>query len=278
MTLEERFAAHARAWPVSIDEVRTTETSRLGFGTRGGRPVVLKVIRHESGEEWHCGEVLAAFHGAGVILPIEHEPGAVLLPRLVPGNDLVSLSLDGRDEEAVEVIASLIDRMSTNPASVGDAEPVIQIEPEFEQFRAGTRGLIPEHYIDYAHTLFGELCATQRNVRLLHGDLHHYNVLFDKNAGWMAIDPWGVMGETEFEVGASLRNPIDGPALLGQPCVMERRIRSFEVALNIDPDRALKWAFATTVLAILWPSDHVYGLRLRAPFAAAAQSMFRLLK
>ena len=36
MTAEERFAAHAREWNVTVQEIRTTETSRIGFGTRGG--------------------------------------------------------------------------------------------------------------------------------------------------------------------------------------------------------------------------------------------------
>ena len=42
---------------------------------------------------------------------------------------------------------------------------------------------------------------------LLHGDLQHYNVLLDKDRGWVAIDPKGVVGELEYEVGALLRNP-----------------------------------------------------------------------
>ncbi|WP_373298360.1 aminoglycoside phosphotransferase family protein [Paludibacterium paludis] len=34
----------------------------------------------------------------------------------------------------------------------------------------------------------------QRCHRLLHGDLHHDNVLFDSSHGWLAIDPKGVIG------------------------------------------------------------------------------------
>ena len=39
-------------------------------------------------------------------------------------------------------------------------------------------------------------------------DLQHYNVLFDSDRGWLAIDPKGVIGEVEYEIGASLRNPV----------------------------------------------------------------------
>ena len=84
-TLDDRFAAHARDWHVKVDEIRWTETSQLGFGTRDNRPVVLKVIRRENSEEWQCGRVLEAFGGAGVIRPIAHSPGAVPASAPYPG-------------------------------------------------------------------------------------------------------------------------------------------------------------------------------------------------
>lgn len=276
MTLDERFAAHAREWGVRVEEVRATETSQLGFGTRGDQAVVLKVIRKENDEEWRCGEVLDAFGGAGVILPIAHEPGAVLLPRLQPGYDLVSHCLDGRDDEATEIIASLLQRMSNTPAHLDGIGPIDRPQSEFAEFRSGGDGVIPMSYVDRAEALFAELCATQRNVRLLHGDLHHYNVLFDADAGWVVIDPWGVLGEIEFEAGASLRNPIT--PLLDDPRVIERRLEIYEQRLKFNADRALKWAFATTILGILWRVEPGIGLDLRASFACAARSMLTLLE
>ena len=276
MTLDERFAAHVRDWDVTVAEIRTTETSQLGFGTRRDQPVVLKVIRKENSEEWRCGEVLEAFRGAGIIRPIEYAAGAVLLPRLLPGDDLASWSGDGRDEKATEIIASLLQRMSGTPTRLDRLRLVDDMQSEFARFRSGADGFIPPHYVDRAQAMFSELCATQRNLRLLHGDLHHYNVLFDSGVGWVAIDPWGVVGETEFEIGPSLRNPL---TLLAQdPRVLERRLRTFEAFVPLDADRALKWAFATTVLAILWPVEAGIGLDLRKPFAAAARSMLTLLE
>jgi streptomycin 6-kinase len=277
MTIDERFATHARKWGVKIDEIRTTETSQLGFGTHDGRPVVLKVIRKENGEEWRCGDVLAAFRGEGMIRPIEYTAGAVLLPRLHPGHDLTLLCLEGRDDDATEVIASLLQRMSSAPAHLDGVSTVDRLQPEFEQFRGGAKGFIRPDYVDRAEVLFAELCATQRNARLLHGDLHHYNILFDAAAGWVVVDPWGVVGEVEFEIGASLRNPIDAPHLLSDPAAIERRLRRYESTLRLDADRALKWAFAMTVLAILGPFDESAGIDIRAPFADAARSMHELL-
>ena len=276
MTLKERFDAHARDWGVTVEAVRTTETSQLGFGTRGDENVVLKVIRKEGGEEWRCGDVLEAFGGVGMIRPLVHVPGAVLLPRLSPGNDLASHSLAGRDAEATDVIASLLQRMFEKPADLAGIRSVDRLQPEFARFRREGEGVIPMNYVDRAGALFAEMCATQRDVRLVHGDLHHYNILFDEDAGWVVIDPWGVRAEVEFEVGASLRNPTS--PLLDDPRVLERRLRTFEARLHFNADRALKWAFATTVSGILWPIEAGVVLDLRSPFASAARSMLALLE
>ena len=276
--VEERLAHYARQWRVSIDETRSTETSLLGFGACGTQPVVLKVVRKENSEEWRCGEVLEAFRGEGMIRPLEHTAGAVLLPRLRPGHDLTTLCIEGHDDDATDILASLLQRMSIAPVNLAGVRPVNRLQPEFTQFRNRVEGFIPASYVDRAEELFAELCTTQRDVRLLHGDLHHYNVLFDTDSGWAAIDPWGVLGEIEFEIGAALRNPVDVPALLADPGVIERRLRIYEARLKFNSDRALKWAFAMTVLAILWPFDAGIGQDLRAPFAMAARSMHELVE
>lgn len=273
MSVDARLASHARQWGVTLDEVRATETSLLGFGARGSEPVVLKVIRNETSEEWHCGEVLEAFRGEGIIRPLDYTAGAVLLPRVRPGHDLASLYVDDRDEEATEIIASLIARLAVVADPSGVA-PVDRLRVDFSRFRDGAAGFIPPHFVDRADALFGELCASQSGERLLHGDLHHFNVLFDRRDGWVVIDPWGAKGEIEFEIGASLRNPV--PHVI-DPRTLERRLRLYENRLKLDGQRALNWAFTTTVLAVLWPFDATIGLDMRLPFAHAATSMWQLM-
>ena len=260
---------------MTVQEVRTTETSQLAFGTKGNRQVVLKVVRRENSEEWRCGDVLEAFGGAGMILPIAQTPGAVLLPRLVPGYDLATLCAEGRDDEASGILASLIQRMSNHAAPLAGIGSVERLLPDFARFRGQCDGFIPTDYVDRAEALFADLCASQRQPQLLHGDLHHYNVLYDADAGWTVIDPWGAIGEIEFELGPSLRNPLE--PFVKSPREVERRLRIYASRLNFDAGRAVKWAFATTVLGIIWPFEPGIGPDLRAPFAAAARAMYELI-
>ena len=57
---DQRLATLVRAWDLTIEETRRTNTSLLAFGWRDREPVVLKVIQ-ESGEEWRSGEIAKAF-------------------------------------------------------------------------------------------------------------------------------------------------------------------------------------------------------------------------
>ena len=73
---------------------------------------------------------------------------------------------------------------------------------------------------------------------LLHGDLQHYNVLFDNQRGWTAIDPKGVVGELEYELGALLRNPIELPDVFTNPERIKHRLEILTTALQLDYSRA----------------------------------------
>jgi streptomycin 6-kinase len=89
-------------------------------------------------------------------------------------------------------------------------------------------------------------------VRLLHGDLHHDNVILDDDRGWLAVDPKGVIAEPEYEVGAALRNPFDRPVLFADPATIRKRVDRFARDLALDATRVLSWAFAQAVLSAVW--------------------------
>ena len=99
--------------------------------------------------------------------------------------------------------------------------------------------------------MYQELVNSQRRTMLLHGDLQHYNVLFDNERGWIAIDPKGVVGELEYELCALLRNPMELPAFIN-PETIKRRLEILTTALQLDYSRALRWSYAQSILSAFW--------------------------
>ena len=112
----------------------------------------------------------------------------------------------------------------------------------------------------HAEQVYLELCDSQRAPRLLHGDLHHYNVLRDRERGWLAIDPKGVIGELEYELGAILRNPGELPGLFTDELVIRSRLDRLCSTLGLDLERALRWGFAQAVLSAIWEIEDGHAL------------------
>jgi streptomycin 6-kinase len=106
---------------------------------------------------------------------------------------------------------------------------------------------------------------------LLHGDLHHENILAARREPWLSIDPKGVVGEPAYEVGALLRNP--NRRILAWPNlarVMERRIRQLSDELGFE--RVRGWGMSQAILAAVWScedgADTTHGLACAEAIAA----------
>lgn len=239
----------AAEWNVSLEEIRETATSLLGFGTRDNIRVVLKITK-QPGDESHSGEVLKAYAGNGAVRVYQSETGAVLLERLEPGEQLVDVVKRGDDDEATKILAGVIARLANHEAPAV-CPTVADWGRGFDRYLESGNDQIPRAVVQEAHEIYQELVNSQRRTMLLHGDLQHYNVLFDNERGWIAIDPKGVVGELEYELCALLRNPMELPAFIN-PETIKRRLEILTTALQLDYSRALRWSYAQSILSAFW--------------------------
>jgi streptomycin 6-kinase len=258
-----------------VTECQETATSSVAFGRRGSVSVVLKVLRRP-GDEWGAGGIIQAFDGRGMVRLLESVPGAVLLERLCPGTSVAALSLAGDDDEATRVLADVLSRFA--PARSPAGCPTVQDWGKgFATYLASGDGQIPRGLVERAHNWYRQLAGSQRRVRLLHGDFHHYNVLSDQTRGWVAIDPKGVTGELEYELGAALRNPVERLAEFSAPRAVERRLSQFGAHLHVNLDRALAWAHAQAVLAVIWLIEDGSSVHPGDPTIALARRLESML-
>lgn len=219
-----------------------------------GREVVLKVgvPNRELIDEINA---LRSYNGIGAVNLLEADPelGTMLLERLVPGNAVINL----RDDElatqvAIEVIVELHKAEAASPdfPTVADwAEGFTRLRNNFD----GGTGPFPSQLVEMAEGIWQDLQPGMDGPVLLHGDLHHWNILSATRAPWLAIDPQGVVGEKAYETGAWIRNPF--PELLewsNPKDVIIRRIDQFALGLGIDRERIHDWAVFQAVLAGWW--------------------------
>ncbi|HJT66148.1 MAG TPA: aminoglycoside phosphotransferase family protein [Pyrinomonadaceae bacterium] len=270
----DRLHSKAAQWKVAIDETHETESSVLGFGVREGRPIVLKLTR--TPDEARAGEMLRAFAGNGAVRVYEYEPGAVLLERLEPGQQLVELVRRGEDDTATRIIAELIAKLAHH-SPPPDTPAVSDWGRGFERYLKSGDHPISHDLIREAQQLYNDLALSQRTTMLLHGDLQHYNVLYDNLHGWTAIDPKGVVGEIEYEIGALLRNPIEQPELFTNRATIARRLEILTNLLALNPSRTLRWCFAQAVLSAVWDVEDGHHVNDNHPALLLARTLEPML-
>jgi streptomycin 6-kinase len=119
--------------------------------------------------------------------------------------------------------------------------------------RFGGSGPIPGELFERAAALYQQLEASMAAPVLLHGDLHHGNILAATREPWLAIDPKGLVGEPAYETGALLRNPRERLRTLpDMKPLLARRIALLADALDLDRERIRGWGIAQVVLSAIW--------------------------
>lgn len=85
---------------------------------------------------------------------------------------------------------------------------------------------------------------------MLHGDMHHDNVLDFGARGWLAIDPKRVRGERGFDYANLLCNPALPTA--SNPERFRRQVEVIVEAAQLDRHRLLQWVLAFAGLSAAW--------------------------
>ena len=224
----------------------------LGF--RDSTPIILK-IGCKTTEIQKEAAALEAYNGSGCVhlIAAHFEYNALLIEQVIPGTRLKAL-FPSHDLEAVAYAASLMQQLHNVP--IKNPAHFETISQWLEQLQYPKYEKILGIHIVKARELAHTLLATQPTSVLLHGDLHHENILSTSANKWLAIDPKGVIGDPAYEVGAFIRNPY--PELLSQPNVaeiMRERLELFAKLLSIDKKRLQQWSYVQAVLAACWALD-----------------------
>ena len=223
----------------------------------GGARLVLKlgVPTRETLTEM---EALLAFGGRGAARLVDSDAarGALLLERLEPGTQLAALC-EADDGAATSEAAAVMRKLHRAvPHQPRFFPTVADWGRGFARCRAhfgGGTGPFPRRLFEEAESLYAELLSTSAAPVLLHGDLHHGNILAAAREPWLAIDPKGVVGEPAYEVGALLRNPLPQLLRFQQPVrVTGRRVARLSEELGLERARVRGWGLAQAVLSCWW--------------------------
>lgn len=217
-----------------------------GFQKR--QPIVLKMgLNHQ--DLMREAEMLQAFQGYGGVrlLSQNQVQGALLIERSMPGHSL-KLLFPNDDEEAIQITSRLMTNL--HRASFPPRGQIPTVNQWF--FVLDNEWDLPIHYLQKARKIKQYLLKTSLQSVLLHGDLHHDNILAHTKE-WVVIDPKGVIGEEAFDVAAFIRNPFPDLSLMSNAQnIIHNRIHQFSKYLNVEPMRLYYWSYIQAVLSTIW--------------------------
>lgn len=239
------FDQYLKKWQLTVDgEAFFSLNGNLLPVRQHGVPAMLKIS--QASEEQAGNLLMAWWEGEGAAPVLAQEGEALLMKRAQGPASLMQMVKDGRDDEATRILCAVATRLHAPRAR--PAPELVPLEQWFESLgcAAAVHGGIFEHSAKAAD----ELLATARDVVVLHGDIHHGNVLDFGPSGWLAIDPKGVYGERGFDYANILCNPDSASALA--PGAFARRIALIAAASGIDRRRLLQWVLAWAGLSAAW--------------------------
>ncbi len=243
-----------RRWDLDdVQQVGNLSYNYVAFARRDQEDVVLKigVPNREFISEM---TTLRIFDGDGAVRLLESDENKYmfLLERLRPGTMLADLIED--DEKCTHIACDVMTHLWRHKPQ----GPLIQLSEWFGELKGlrarykGGTGPFPEKLVERAESLIPELFANSSPPVLLHGDFHHFNILSSER-GWLVIDPKGVVGPPEYEVGPLLLNPWDDFLQIPDAVrITERRIAILSERLGFPRERLRDWGMCHAVLSAWW--------------------------
>lgn len=209
-------------------------------------PVILKMgpDQKEIAQE---AKALKSFQTHGIVPLLEGGEDFLLLEQVIPGTSLKS-TFPEHDSCALDIVHEVITEL--HKASPPPEGHFSSLEHWFKIIQNPWD--VPDPYLLLARQLADNLLKTTERHVLLHGDLHHNNIL-STQTGWIAIDPKGVIGDPLFDYCAFMRNPH--PDLLNHLNtydIIKTRLNCLAAKPNIDRQRLLNWCFVDSVLSWVW--------------------------
>jgi streptomycin 6-kinase len=198
-------------------------------------------------EERQGAESMAWWNGDGAARVLAHDGDALLMERGRGERSLIEMARNDRDDQASRIICAVAARLHAprNSRPPPSLVPLTRWFAELEPAAARHGGLLR-----LAATTARELLMQPRDVVVLHGDIHHGNILDFGPRGWLAIDPKGLMGERTFDFVNILRNPDAQVALTAGR--FARHATIIAEAANLDRVRLLQWTLAFAGLSAAW--------------------------
>ncbi len=135
------------------------------------------------------------WNGEGAARVWRHEENAILMERADGNDSLSEKSRQGFDDEASQIICSVAAKLH---AKKDNPPTLVPLKIWFQSLEIASSKL--GGIFNQAFITANELLMSPQDIVVLHGDLHHGNILDFGKRSWLAIDPKHISGERGFDL------------------------------------------------------------------------------
>jgi streptomycin 6-kinase len=247
-SLRERWRIRAG---VSIADTRSSFVYRVE--RQDADAAILKILKPDGMNELPGMAFLDWRGGKGAVSLIDRFESACLLE---DAGSRILRDYHGEfgDEAATDIILSVLHELHASSPSPAPAE-LVPLPRHFQSlFHTVDRETSSAHddLLRWGAALAQELLSEQTDIRPLHGDLHHDNIVTGSPRGWLAIDPQGLIGDPAYDVANVFGNPLYGIMDILDPRRIGRLACSFSAALGCPETKILRYAAAHAAVSICW--------------------------
>ncbi|TQI80417.1 streptomycin 6-kinase [Serratia fonticola] len=243
--INQTLAPYLQRWQLEPDgQAFETHSSLLMPVRYQGRPAMLKIAREQ--EEKFGGLLMCWWQGEGAAQVLAWHDEGILLERAMGHQSLTQMVRSGEDERATAILCRVIARLH-----MPRAKPYPELIPLHQWFNAlWPAAQAHGGMLRLSATVAAELLTSPREQGVLHGDIHHDNVLDFAERGWLVIDPKRLYGERGFDYANIFCNPNYGVAT--DPDIFHRRLEQVCSLAGLDRCRLLQWILAWAGLSAAW--------------------------
>lgn len=236
---------YMQRWQLQPDgQAFETHSSLLMPVRYRGDAAMLKIAREQ--EEKFGGLLMCWWQGEGAARVLAWHEDGILLERAQGSRSLPQMVRDGDDRQATEILCQVVARLHAPRA-----EPLPELIPLHQWFNSlWPAAQAHGGMLRLSARVAAELLTSPREQTVLHGDIHHDNVLDFGERGWLVIDPKRLYGERAFDYANIFCNPNYGIAT--DPDIFQRRVVQICQLAGLERQRLLQWILAWAGLSAAW--------------------------
>ena len=249
--LPELIPYFMKRWNITSPQPAPNMTyNYILFGKQESRDIVLKLSWDKDAflREFHA---LSAYQTSGFCPKIISRcitRRAILMDRIHPGDPLSTL-FPRNEDQANQVFVSILPRLHD---CAFDPKSFTPVEDVLITFFKNAPHIFSKEEVQTLQNITTSLLETTTKKVLLHGDLHHDNIISHGNT-WIAIDPQGFVGDPACDTGPFMRNPVEkmtDPS--AHKDLLLRRAHTLGTQLHFDHHRVMAWGVVQAALAASW--------------------------